>query len=104
MRAVLLPAGPMDRTLDVDLDGWTEPGWPERLVLTVLHRGERLVHDGKHYEVTPVVAPTMWRLQLALPGGLGVYVRTQEEDVEAFPVRYHDRLPAASLPKETVRR
>jgi hypothetical protein len=104
LRAVLLPDGPLERTLDVELGDWTEPGWPAHLALTVVHPiGVRVEHDGHHVEVRPV-APTYWRLTLVLPGDLGVYQRAADVQPASghhrpHPVTIVERLPAAATPR-----
>lgn len=99
MNAVLLPSGPLERTVDVNIDDWLEPGWPEALALTVVHGSpERVVHDGQQYEVRPVGA-TFWKLSVALPGGLGVYSRAPGPIAGAHPVTLGDPRPAARPPR-----
>lgn len=105
MTVVLLPASRLERTVTLDLEDWAEPGWPDRLLLTVLHAGEAVHYEGGEYEVRPVTSPTLWRMQVALPGGMAVYSRDWAGDPDgAHPVTWREDLPAASLPKQTFPR
>ena len=104
MRAVLLPTGPMDRTVDVDLDLPADADLPANLAVATYHGQESLVHDGTAYTVEGGPALRLWSLAIALPGGLGVYQLNVDNAAveEPFPVVIREKAPAARFPREIL--